>query len=150
LGSGPTPADLYPLLNAAVAETRPVARDKRVQLQTDIPRLMGLVQVQAEQLLQFFRVLLEILLADAAADSELKVDVSEGDGALWVTFRNSGFGIPDEHLQSFVWEAEHEVTDEFKDLRMAVQPLAEWGGELQIHSEIGVGIWASLRLPVVS
>ncbi len=144
------PVDLYPLLTSVTAGLRAAAADKRVALDAEVPRLMGLVNACPEQLTSLLRALLEVLLADAAADSAVRVRIEEGDGALLIRFDDAGFGIPDERLQAYLWHPEHEVSEEFRALRQAVQPVADWGGEIAVHSEVGVGVWARLRLEVVA
>lgn len=144
------PVDVYPLLISSFEELRPLLDEKRLSLESKIPRLLGLAGVQPDKLKYLFKALLEVLTADALVDSELAVQVVESGDALHLSFANSGFGIPDEHLQAYIWQPEYGVTEEFKDLRLSVQPVADWGGLFEMHSEVGVGMWAELRLEVLS
>jgi signal transduction histidine kinase len=144
------PVDLHPLLSSVIAGLRGAAADKRVELDAEVPRLMGLVNACPEKLAELLRALLEVLLADAATDGVVSVRVDEEDGGLVIRFDDAGFGIPDARLQAYLWQPEHEVSEDFRALRQAVQPVADWGGEIAVHSEVGVGIWARLRLEVLA
>jgi hypothetical protein len=150
LDSRVQPVDLYPLIMRALDQLSSVAQDKRIHLDAKLPRLMGLVNAQPDQLLQLLTCLLQILLDDAAAASEVKIRVRETQRSVVLRFANTGFGLPDEHLQAYLWQPEYGVTEEFKELRQALQPVGEWGGEIHIHSEVGVGIWARLRMQVIT
>ncbi len=144
------PVDAYPLLFSVIEETAGALAGKKVGCNADVPRLMSLISVQPEQLKLLFKTILEVLASDAAADSALEIQATEQDESLCFTFRNTGFGIPDEHLQAHLQEPEYGVTEEFKGLREAMQPVAGWGGEVEIHSEVGVGMSARLRLAVAT
>ena len=143
------PVDIFPLIDAAIEALRVVANEKKVRLDVEIPRLMELVKVHPDKIRFLFRTLLEVLISDAAADTELQIRVSEKQDAILFSFRNNGFGIPDEHLQAYLWGADYATTEEFKDLRQAVRPVARWGGSIEVHSEVGIGIWAELQLAIV-
>lgn len=143
------PVDIFPLIDAAIGELHVLANEKKIRLDVEIPRLMGLVKVQPEKIGFLFRTLLEVLISDAAADTELRIRVSEKQDTVRFSFSNHGFGIPDEHLQAYLWATDYAVTEEFKDLRQAVRPIARWGGSIEIHSEVGTGMWAELQLAVV-
>jgi hypothetical protein len=148
--AGGRPVDVYPILTSAIDGLRAFAEGKRVTFDVEIPRLLSLVRVCPEQLTLLFRSLLEVLLGDAASNSTLTVRAIEADGALSIQMDDVGFGIPDERLQGYMWQPGHETSEDFRALRQAVQPVADWGGEIQVNSEVGVGIWARLRLQVIT
>ena len=107
--------------------------------------------MQPQQLRSLFQTLLAILIDDAATDTQILVQVAEQGGTHHYSFRNTGFGIPDEHLQAYLWDPDAATqNEEFHALRQALRPLADWRGEFRIHSEVGAGIWAELQLKVVS
>jgi len=144
------PVDAYPLLCTVINEMDPILAGKRVTCAPQIPRLMSLIAVQPDQLKFLFKAVLEVLLTDAAANSALEISATENEDSLLFTFSNTGFGIPDESLQAHLWQTEYGLTEEFKDLRQAIQPVADWGGEIEIHSEVGTGMHASLRLAIAT
>jgi hypothetical protein len=145
------PVDVWPLLMGVIGDRAGTVSDRGLKLRTELPRLLGLVRVQPQRLQLLFQAVLDLLIRDAAADTELVIQVIEQGGCHHYRFRNTGFGIPDEHLQTYLRGADdNSRSGEFDELRQALRPLADWQGVFQIHSEVGVGMWAELRLRVVS
>ena len=44
---------------------------------------------------------------------------------------------------------EHAVTEEFKELQLAVQPVAQWSGDIQVHSRVNQGTTFQVQLPTL-
>lgn len=143
------PVDLHPFLTSAIGETARLIEEKKIKLDATIPRLTGLVKVQPDQLRRLLKALLTTLITDAVTKSVLTVHLQDSGKSLKLTCQNFGFGIPDKHLQSHLWKPGVSVTEELKDLRDAVQAVPTWNGRIEIHSKVGVGIWAELDLEVV-
>jgi len=145
----PCPVDARPMLIAVSTEQRDLVSKKRINFDWRMPEFMGLVLAQPEQLKNLFRTLLEVLLNDAATNTEIVIQVTEREESILYEFNNVGFGIPDGHLQKYLSNPEFAAAEEFLSLREAIRPVADWEGNVTVNSEVGVGIWSKLLLKIV-
>ena len=87
------PVDLGPIVEAAVREARPLAREKRVELETSIAPGATLTG-DARRLRQAARNLLSNALKFTPLGGRVSVEVTREPGALVLRVRDNGKGIP--------------------------------------------------------
>lgn len=134
-----------PLLEV-IDTLKPEAAQRRVSFDADIPRLLSLVMATQEQLHFVLDQILQALLHDAASDTTITISVVERDGWMTYKFRNTGFGMPNERFQAYLFERQSEVASDYLKLREAVSSVEGWDGEFLAQSEVGTGIELVLRL----
>lgn len=141
--------DIQTLLAGVIGEMAPQAELRGVGIEVRQPAVVSLVDAHPRQLGRLLKALVISLLSDAADNSRVVIEVSERDDFVEYHFFNTGFGIPDDRLQAYLWNHDHPVTEEFRGLREAVRPVDGWGGEIALRSRVGVGTWGTLRLLAV-
>ncbi len=141
------PVDGRKPLLGVLDELAPALKAKQVRLEAQLPELMSLVLSKQDELRFVLKAMLGVLLSDAASDTTLKIHVQEQDTRVEYRFSNTGFGIPDERFQAYLFEEQSQAAEAYRDLREAVELIRSWGGEIEAHSEIGTGMrmWMRLR-----
>ncbi len=137
------------LLKETVDSLADHAALQRVDFELHYAESVGLTLAQPAKLEALYRAILEVLIRDAATDTRILVDISEHEGTVCFELRNSGFGIPDQHLQAYLWDPDYAATEEFRELREALKPIRDWHGAIEAHSDVGEGITVKIRLPVL-
>lgn len=94
------PTDLGELARTSVERLAPRAREKEVDLTTDIPRELPQAEVDPDRISQVLGNLLEnaIRHSPEGGDVTLRLEPEEGGEAVRATVRDAGVGIPEEHL----------------------------------------------------
>ena len=144
------PSNLQAALVDVIRELTPAAMQREIRFEIEQPAVVGLVQAHPQQLVQLLKAVVTTLLGDAGNNTSVCIELAEQEGHLEVDFFNTGFGVPDERFQAYLRDPDYPAAEEFRQLREALRPVGEWGGEVELHSEVGVGIWGVLRLPVAS
>jgi len=147
LGTYPVDA-VAPLLSAMKAMTEE-AQARDIRFSTRLPEYSSLVCAAPEDLGRLMRVLLEALINDAAESTAIDIDVEERDDRVIYQFRNTGFGIPNEHFQSYLFGGKNIVADEFKALHDAINSVSACDGRVTASSEVGTGMAFNLELQAV-
>jgi PAS domain-containing protein len=125
------------------------AARQRIDFEIRYPESVGLTLAQSDKLDDLFRAILDVLMRDAATDTSVVADIREDNGIICFEFLNSGFGIPDQHLQAYLWDPAYSATEEFRELRESLRPVRDWDGEVEAHSDVGRGITITLKLRVL-
>jgi hypothetical protein len=107
---------------------------------------MAQVMASTEELEQLFTTVLELLVADAAEDTPLTIRVNDASSLAIFQFSNCGFGIPNERLQEILTSPEMPASKQFQVLREAAVRARDWGGHLDVWSEVGKGYSITLEL----
>jgi CHASE2 domain-containing sensor protein/signal transduction histidine kinase len=140
------PVDSLELLNEAWAEVAQKAAERRVRLKMQQPRLMAQVLAATTDLARLFSAVLELLVKDAAENTALSIEVEDVSSVSTFRFCNCGFGIPNERLQEILTAPEAPASEEFQVLRKATGWARNWGGSIEISSDVGKGYCVTLRL----
>ncbi|MDM8559320.1 CHASE2 domain-containing protein [Candidatus Parabeggiatoa sp. HSG14] len=122
------------------------AIEQQVKFQSHLPDLVSLVFAAPNELTLVITNLLTLLINDAVENTKLIIDMVERNNEIIYTFKNIGFGIPNERLQSYLFSKEVEVPEKFKDMHHIIKLLKIWGGTLIAESEVGQGMFFELRL----
>lgn len=139
------PIDAKEPVKAAVKALEQDAARARVGFRLALPELMRLVMAEPLELREAVTRILRALLKDAARDSQIEIHLQEEEASIVYHFRNSGFGMPNERFQAYLF-SDGEVAEGFLELREAIRRLRTWGGETQAASEVGVGTQLTVRL----
>jgi hypothetical protein len=107
---------------------------------------MAQVLGSTDELARLFSTIIDLLLKDSAENTTIKVKVENLPGVSSFRFVNSGFGIPNERLQTILASPQTPAAEEFEVLRQAAVWVRNWGGHLEIMSELGKGYRVTLRL----
>lgn len=151
---GSVPMDLVPLLDSVVTDLLPLAVRKRVSIQ--------LAPADSAQQVRGMRELLERVFVNVLSNAVkftpdgglVTLSFLSDDATVRVTIEDSGIGIPEEelpHLLTRFYRASNSVAAEIPGtglgLSIAAQAVQRHGGQLSVHSELGVGTTVSIELP---
>ena len=148
-GLGLYPVDATVPVASAMQALAGQAEERGVNFVTRVPEVISLVNAPPQELGRLMHSLLETLLNDAAENTAIEVAVEERDGTVSYRLKNTGFGIPNEHFQDFLFGGHEVVGEEFKDLHDAIQCVSEWQGTVAANSEVGSGMCFDLELRTV-
>lgn len=122
------------------------ARSRGVELALEVPDVLRLAMSEPVALERLVRSIVGLLIADATEGSRVQVAIDERELAVCFVFRNTGFGIPDERLQDYLFGAGEVTTEEFRRLRRSARQVQQWGGTLTAESTVGAGMRFEVRL----
>jgi CHASE2 domain-containing sensor protein/signal transduction histidine kinase len=140
------PLDALEVLDGICAQVTQKAAERHITVNREQPRLMAQVMASTEELEQLFTTVLELLVADAAEDTPLSIRVNDASSLAIFQFSNCGFGIPNERLQEILTSPEMPASKQFQVLREAAVRARDWGGHLDVWSEVGKGYSITLEL----
>jgi len=140
------PLDVLEVLGRVCSAFAPKAAEREVALQIEQPRLMDQLLASTFELERLFSTTLELLLSDAAEKTVLTIEVEDTTDMASFRFANCGFGIPNERLQHVLSSPEIPASEELRALREALKLVGNWGGTLNITSEVGRGYEVLLKL----
>jgi CHASE2 domain-containing sensor protein len=148
-GLGAYPVDASAPLLSAMKTLNKEAQARDIQFSARLPEFASLVCAAPEELGRLMRVLLETLVNDAAENTTIEIDVEERDERVIYQFRNTGFGIPNERFQAYLFGGKNIVTDEFKALHDAINGVSACDGRVTASSEVGTGMAFNVELQAV-
>ena len=140
------PIDCLQPLRAAVEAVRAKAAAHGIGFDLQLPELVSLVFASPDGLKPALESIVDLLVTDSVQQGRIQVTVEERDGWIVYRFTNQGFGMPEERFHTYLHGDAPVATEEFKKLRKSALRVVHWGGELQGHSEVGVGTRFELRL----
>jgi signal transduction histidine kinase len=132
-----------------IAELETAAAGRALRIVLEAPNFINLVIAQPAEFDKLVRNVLETLLNDAAADTEIRVRIRLEPDAVTFELSNAGFGLPDEDLQRFLSGKGHAISEEFRILHECSVALQAWGGQFRASSEVGGGFRFEFTLPAV-
>ena len=148
-GLGMYPVDATAPLLSAMKALNEEARARDIKFSARLPEFSSLICAAPEDLDRLMRVLLEALVNDAAESTSIEVDVEERGDRVIYQLRNTGFGIPDERFQAYLFGGKNIVADEFKELHDAIDGLSACDGRVTASSEVGTGMSFNIELQAV-
>lgn len=151
----PQPANLRPdnlneIVREALAFLEPEIRDRDILLETDFVPDLPLVSLDRDQIKQALYNILRNSFQAMKAGGFLRVQTAYDEVHVLVAFRDTGGGIPADHL-SRVFEPYFSTKPGGSGLGlMIVQRIVRaHGGDVAIHSTEGMGVTVTLRFPRV-
>ena len=146
---------LSELIESSVNTMRPIAQRKSIEISCDLQEPSTMVYVDPTKFQQVMLNLLSNSVKFTEPRGRIQVDaVFHKSGDLVLSIKDTGIGIPAEHIQKvfrpFEQVADH-LTREHEGTGLGL-PIAKalielHGGELVLSSQLGVGTTARLRLP---
>jgi len=146
------PLEAKPPLLAAITAVSEKAERRHLQVQPDTSALVGLVFAEPNSLINVLKTILDVLIEDASEGSTIKISLQQAEQtntfrhSIFFMFENTGFGIPEERLNSYLFGETNTSTELFQQLRSAVRIVQNWGGDIEAHSNVGVGMRFNLKL----
>lgn len=143
--------DIYPIdciqpLMAALEGMREKAAAHGVRFDLELPELISLVFASPGKLQDVLESMVELLVADTVEQGSVNVMLEERAGWIIYRFVNQGFGIPQDSFDAYLHGEAELATEAFRKLRVSAAMAGLWGGELDGHSELGVGTSLELKL----
>jgi CHASE2 domain-containing sensor protein len=141
------PVDVHAVLQKALLELAAQLDKKNLHVQIQWPN-PGIHAFAVPKDLRFcLCAILHLLILDASSDSVLHIAASLEQSCLRLQFTNAGFGMSNQRLQASLQDPlAREQAPLFAQAFEAIGLIAAWDGTLQLQSEIGEGMQASLRL----
>lgn len=143
------------LVQAAVRTLAPIAQKKSIELSCELAQSATLVCVDQTKFRQIMVNLLSNGIKFTEPPGSILIESSvNGRGDLVISIKDTGIGIPPEHLERvlnpFEQVADH-LTKENEGTGLGL-PIARalielHGGDLALSSELGIGTTVALRLP---
>jgi len=140
------PVDPKEAVSEAMKNVAEAAVERQVKLQSDLPELVSLVFAAPNALTSVISRILALLIEDAVSNTDITIDMIERDQCLTYSLKNSGFGMPNERLQDYLFNSEVETSETFKGIHLALEWLKRWEGSLTGESQVGQGMSFELRL----
>ena len=140
------PLDALEVLEGVCSRFVPKLAERHIALKREQPRLMAQVLSSTDELEQLFTTTFELMVSDAAEDTPLTIRVNDASSHSIFQFSNCGFGIPNERLQEILTSPEVPASKQFQELREAAVRVRDWGGHLEVWSEVGKGYNITLEL----
>jgi signal transduction histidine kinase len=146
------PADM---VNRALEAVRAQAAAKDIALQTDLPEGLPLAHVDPQRIGQVLGNLLSNALTHTPSGGSIVVAAQAMGSEIEISVRDSGEGIPAEHLPS-IFERFYRV-DKSRSratggtglgLAIAKQLVEAHGGRIEVESEVGHGAEFTFTLPI--
>lgn len=149
----PANVNLSELLGVLIEQFQPLAREKELGINTEIPDEVA-VYGDSDHLIRLFLNLLENALKYAPAGGQVTVRAGETSGQVQVMIHNTGQGIPQEHLRH-LFERFYRVDADRSSqtggsglgLAIAYEIVRLHGGEIEVQSEPGRGVSVIVHLP---
>ena len=143
------------LMQSAIRTIAPIAQKKSIYIDCELPQASTLICVDQTK----FRQIILNLLSNSVKFTEPKGSIlisstMDGRGELVISIKDTGIGIPPEHLERvlspFEQVADH-LTKENEGTGLGL-PIAGalielHGGNLTLSSDLGIGTTVALRLP---
>ena len=148
-GLGLYPVDATAPVLSAMEILHAEAQARDIEFSVRLPEFASLVCAAPEELGRLMRVVLEALVNDAAENTSIQVDIEERDSRVIYRFSNTGFGIPNERFQAYLFGGKNIVADEFNDLHEAINHVGAWEGCVTASSEVGTGMAFNIELQAV-
>jgi len=140
------PVDPKEAVSEAMKNVAEAAIERQVKLQSHIPDLVSLVFAAPNALTLVISSILTLLIEDAVSNTDITIDMIERDNSLIYHLKNSGFGMPNERFQDYLFKPEVESSETFKAIHVALKWLKRWEGTLTAESQVGQGMSFELRL----
>lgn len=148
------PVDSMLAIEHAVADLDDLAKSKQIKLHFQLPQLISLVFAPYAELEKVLILLLQIMIDDTYQQGDVWLTVEEKEDGVHFEFHSNGIGLTEDKLQSLLdndANVDVDVDDtalasDIVRLRIAISQVNEWGGMLNISSEMGEGITAKLNL----
>lgn len=149
------PAEYFPLslldaIAEAIEEAGPLYRARQIRVETQLPRIVALVQASPLQLARLLGALLRLMIEDCVDEGRLRLSLQTEREQLTLNLDNTGLGLPDARLQDYLFGTEELESEDLNILREGRLLIEQWGGRLTLHGEVGEGLRASLELRVFS
>jgi signal transduction histidine kinase len=148
------PAALAGIVEQAVAALRPQADEKGLALSADMPTDLPQLDVDPERIGQVLRNLLSNAVAHTPQGGQITVSAAAGEGVVSVAVRDTGEGIPAEHLP-YVFDRFYRADKSRArqtggaglGLAIVKQIVVAHGGTVSVTSEPGQGSTLTFTLP---
>ncbi len=140
------PVDLKPLVNAAISEVETRANRRKIKLQSRSPEFSFYAVCDPLAVMDVMIAILELQVADAVEDSTIRVIVKNHPESVTISLINTGFGVPNERLQEYLFGSDDTVTGEMRKVRECIPRVRSWNGDVQAESAVGTGMKFELNL----
>ncbi len=140
------PIDAKESILDAMENTSLEAVKCQIRLVANLPDLVSLIFASRTELYWVVGSIFALLLKDAVPETDIVIDMVEREHWVIYTFKNTGFGIPNERFQQYLANKELEIAEQFHDIRKAISIVKIWDGTLTAESQVGIGISFELCL----
>ncbi len=140
------PVDLKPLVLAAISEMEPRADRRKVALDIRLPEFSFHAVCDPLAVMDVLGSITELLLTDAVENSTIRIIVKNHPESVSIGLNNTGFGVPNERLQEYLFGSDDTVTGEMRKVRDCIPRVRSWNGDVQAHSVVGTGMQFEITL----
>jgi signal transduction histidine kinase/DNA-binding response OmpR family regulator len=148
----PAPADLFLLLTDVLEQHRVLCTGKSIKLVGELAPDLGMVDVDNARLVQALGNLLGNAIKFTPKDGSIFLDAQRADGAVSIRVRDTGPGMPPEHLAHIFerfWQAPARRADGVGLGLAIVKGIVDaHNGQIRVESDVGRGTTFSIELPV--
>jgi len=143
--TGVLPVNPRSCLNAAIRDATLEAPNLEQRCEILECEAYTLVNANPMQLVELLVSIL-ILLDKDAEDDSIHIEIVEKEATVTISMSDTGFGLPNEKFQRFLFEEAPLHSNDYQLLRKNMINLTQWSGSLEASSEVGVGLDFQLHL----
>jgi hypothetical protein len=141
---------IYPInfqdILASSVRTFKLPLDKSIQIETIYLEENILAYASPTQFKHAIQTILDLLVSDAIDNTQITVEVRNDMDEILCILSNTGFGMPNAHLQNYVFGSSEIDSASFMKLRQLITEVRRWAATLEATSELGVGLKFCLKL----
>ena len=138
------PLDIQNLFEKAHFKCEDLLRERNIGIKLVRPQLLTYAFASPELEDVFYHILV-LVIKDTVDEEQVFITVEQGTDTICYNFSNTGFGIPDERFQSFLFDDDDLATQDFKNIRNSFRMIESWGAKITGHSEVGQGTVIALE-----
>jgi len=119
-------------------------QNKQIHLHLQLPNFVSLVLAEHAELEKLLITILEMMIEDTYDHGNLWMTIVELEKGVSFKLHNTGVGLHEEAIKLYMDDS-NSSSDVVK-LQLAVRHAKQWGGQLQLSSDLGQGTQAELTL----
>ncbi|MCI5142900.1 MAG: sensor histidine kinase [Candidatus Electrothrix sp. ATG1] len=136
------------ILRETVQHLEPEARKNRIDLVVTVPQHVELICVGPDELRELLEAILTILIRDGIPKTSVSASISIQETTITYTMISSGYGIPNDTFQQYIFTDNVSRSDEYRIIHSALPALKKWNAALSGESSMGGGIRFDLVLQI--
>jgi len=143
--------DYYPInflkeLKSSISKLDSELKERNIDIDVNIEVGIYFVYFAPERLEGIFTSIFNLLREDSIEDSKIELNIKTSDKFLEFSFKNEGFGLPNEDFQNYLRVDSISDSNEYRDIIKSISTIKEFDGDVEFFSEVGEGISFTIYL----
>ena len=142
------PVDALRILMETVEDARKTAAKRHIRIEAALPTSASFVLAAQNEIKLAFQNILAYLLDDSIEEGRVRLAMTETEQQAHITFENTGMGMPQAQMDTFLFGQGDVSSKVFRGLRDSVAHIKTWGGRVAVASHVGEGVRFDLTLEI--